>query len=109
MSRFLLFGLFLLLDLLKDAGHFIGSLTQLKKGNEPKRVHGHHLVCLHELLLVCLGLRKEDLFALLLRCGQLHHSMDAATIKVAKELYSTPYELMHPHKDRILGNVKPMN
>ncbi len=50
MSRLLLFWLLLVLgDLLKNAGRFIGSLTLLEKGNKPKRVHGHCLVCLREL------------------------------------------------------------
>jgi hypothetical protein len=84
MSRLLLFGLFLLLD-----------LTLLEKGNEPKRGHGHHLVCLCRLKLMCLGLRKEDLFALLLHCGKLHRLTDVATVKVAEELYSMLHELMH--------------
>jgi hypothetical protein len=42
-----------------------------------------------------LGLRKEDLFAFLLRCGQLHCSTDVAIIKVAEELHSMPHEIMH--------------
>jgi hypothetical protein len=43
MSRFLLFWLFFFLDLLKDSGRFIGSLTLLKKGDEPKWVRVHRL------------------------------------------------------------------
>jgi hypothetical protein len=74
MSRLLLFRLLLLLDLFKNAGHFIGSLTLLEKDYELKRVHGHHFVCFCKLVLMHLGLRKEDLIALLLGCGQLHHS-----------------------------------
>jgi hypothetical protein len=35
MSHLLLFWLFFLLDLVKDADHFIVSLTLLKKGDEP--------------------------------------------------------------------------
>jgi hypothetical protein len=95
MTRLLLFGLFLLFDLFKDADCFIGSLTLLEKGNEPKRVRGHHLVCLLKLVLMCLGLHKEDLLARLLRCEKLHCLMDVATIKVAEELYLTLHELMH--------------
>jgi hypothetical protein len=56
-----------------------------------------------------LGLCKEDLFALLLRCGQLHCSTDVATAKVAEELYSTPHELMHWHEGRLPGSVKPVD
>ncbi len=101
MSRLLLFRLFLLLDLLKDAGRFIGSLTLLKKGNKPKQVHRHHFVCLYKLVLMRLRPRKEDLFALLLRCGQFHHLTDVATIKVAEELYWTLHECMHQHEGRL--------
>jgi hypothetical protein len=39
-SRPLLSWLFLLLDLLKNAGCFIGSLTLLEKGNKPTQVRG---------------------------------------------------------------------
>jgi hypothetical protein len=94
MNHFLCFWL-LLLDLLKDAGHFISSLTLLKKGNEPKRIHGHHFICLHKLELMCLGRLKEDLFGLLLRCGQLNCSTDIVTVRVAEEVYSVPHELIH--------------
>jgi hypothetical protein len=38
----------------------------------PKRLRGHRLDCLCKLVLMCLGLRKENLFVLLLRCLQLH-------------------------------------
>ncbi len=44
MSRLLLFWLLFLLDLVKDAGCFIGSLTLLKKGYMQKQVCGHCLV-----------------------------------------------------------------
>jgi hypothetical protein len=47
-------------NLLKNSGRFIGSLTLLKKGNELKQVRGHHFVCLLELKMMHLGLRKED-------------------------------------------------
>jgi hypothetical protein len=70
MSRLLLFQLLLVLgDLLKNAGCFINSLTLLKKGSKPKRVYGHCLLCLCKLEKMHLGLRKEDLFALLMRRG----------------------------------------
>ncbi len=68
-----------LLDLVKDAGRFIGSLALLEKGYEPKQVCGHHLVCFRELVLMCHR-------PLLMRCGQLHCSTDVATIEVAEEL-----------------------
>jgi hypothetical protein len=70
MSRLLLFWLLIVLgNLLTNACLFIGSLTLLKKGNTPKRVRGHHLVCLRKLKLMHLGMHKEDLFALLLLHG----------------------------------------
>jgi hypothetical protein len=82
MSHLLLFWLLLVLgNLLKDAGCFIGSLTLLKKGYEPKRIHGHHFACFCKLKLMRLGLREEDLFALLLHCGQLHCLADVATVE----------------------------
>jgi hypothetical protein len=110
MSQLLLFWLPLFLgNLLKNAGCFIGSLTLLEKGNKPKWDRGHHLVCLHKLELMCLGLHEEDLFALLLCCGQLHCSIDVTTIKVAEEIYSTPHEVMHWHEGGLLGGVKPTN
>jgi hypothetical protein len=56
---------------------------------------------------MCLGLRKEDLFALLLRRRQLHRLTDVATIKVAKKLYLTLLELMHWHEGGLLGGAKP--
>jgi hypothetical protein len=55
-SRILLFQLFFLLDLVKDVGRFISSLTWLKEGHEPKRVCGHHLDCFHKLVLMRLAL-----------------------------------------------------
>ncbi len=87
MRRLLLFWLLFLLDLVKDASCFIGSLTLLKKGNELKQVCENHLVCFCKLELMHLELHKEDLFAFLLRYGQLDCSTDVATVKVAEELY----------------------
>jgi hypothetical protein len=108
MSYLLLFWLLIFLgDFLKNAGCFIGSLTLLGKGNKMKQVCGHHLVCLCKLELMHLGLHKEDLFALLLHCGQLHHLTDVVTIKVAEELYSTPHELMNWLEGGLLGGAKP--
>jgi hypothetical protein len=96
MSCLLLFWmLFFLGNLLKNPGHFIGSLALLEKTNKPKRVHGHYFVFLHKLELIRFGLREEDLFALLLCCGQLHRSTDVDTVKIAEKLYSTPHEFMH--------------
>jgi hypothetical protein len=109
MSRLLLVWLLLLLDLVKDAGHFIGSLTLLEKGHKPKRVRGHHFVCFRKLKLMPLWLRKKDLFAVLLHCGQLHRSTEVAAIKVAEELHSTLHKLMHQYERRLLGNATPAN
>jgi hypothetical protein len=96
MSRLLLFWLFFALgNLLKNASRFVGRFTLLKKINELERVHGHHLVCIHELKLMRLGLHKEDLFTLLLRHGYLHGLTEEATVKIADELYLMLHELMH--------------
>jgi hypothetical protein len=105
-SRLLLFCLlFVLGDLLKNTSCFVGCLTLLENGNELKRVCGHHLVCIHKIKLMRLGLRKEDLFTLLVHCGYLHCLSEVATIKVAHELYSTLHELMHWHEDGLLGST----
>ncbi len=109
MSRLLLFWLLLLLELVKDAGCFIGSLTLLEKGYEPKRVHGHHFVCFCKLVMMFLGLCKKELFALLLRCGQLHCLTGITTVDVAKELHLTPHKFMHRHERGFLGSAKLTN
>ena len=69
MSCLLVLQLLLLLELVEDTGLFVGSLALLKKGHEPKRIRGHHFVCFLELKLMCLWLRKKDLFACLLHYG----------------------------------------
>jgi hypothetical protein len=108
LSRLLLFRLLFVLDNLpKNAGHFVGRLTLLKKSNELKWVHGHHLVCIHKLKLMRLGLHKEVLFTLLLRSGYLDCSMEVATVKIADELNLMPHELMHWHEGRFFGSTKP--
>ncbi len=59
MSRFLFFWLlFILGNLLENASHFVSCLTLLKESNEFERVSGHHLVQVHKLELMRLGLRK---------------------------------------------------
>ncbi len=73
------------------------------------QVHRHHLVHLHELVLMRLRLHEEDLLALLLHCGQLHRSMDVATVKVAEELYLMLHEFMHRHEGGLFGGAKPKN
>ncbi len=57
MSHLLFFWLLLLLELVKEVGRFIGSLTLLKKGHKPKRVCAHCLVHFLELKLMHLGLQ----------------------------------------------------
>jgi hypothetical protein len=89
MSCLLFFWLlFILGDLLKNASCFVGRLTLLKESNELEQVSGQHFVCIHKLKLMCLGLHKGDLVALLLHRGHFHHSAEVATLKKAEELYS---------------------
>jgi hypothetical protein len=109
MSRLLFLRLFLLLELVKDAGYFVGSLTLHKKGHKPKSIPGHCFVCFRKLKLMRFGLCKKDLFTYLLPCGQLHHWTEVAAIKVAEELHLMPHKLMHRHEHRLLGAVKPTN
>jgi hypothetical protein len=110
MSRSLLFWLLLVLgNLLKNAGRLVGRLTLLKESDQLERVSRHRLVQVHKLELVHLGLHKEDLFTLLLCRGYFHCSTEVATLKVAEKLYLTPHELVHWHKSRLLGHMKPAN
>jgi hypothetical protein len=67
------------------------------------------LFLFHQLELMRLWLREEDLLLFHLRCGHFHHSTDVATVKVAEELYLTPHEIMHWHEGRLLGSAKPAN
>jgi hypothetical protein len=99
--------LFILGNLLKNASCFVGCLTLHKESGELEWVSGHRLVPVHKLELMCLGLRKEDLFTLLLRCGYFHCWMELATLKMAEKLYLTPHELVHWHESRLLGCTKP--
>jgi hypothetical protein len=99
--------LFVLGNLLKIASHFVGCLTLLKESDEVEQVRRHHLACICKLKLMHLRLHKEDLFTLLLCCGQLHGSTYETTIKIADEPYSTPHELVHLHEVGLLGNTKP--
>jgi hypothetical protein len=45
---------------------------------------GRTVLFVSKLVLVCLELHEEDLFALLLRCWQLHCQMEVAVAKVAE-------------------------
>ncbi len=56
---------------------------------------------------MCLRLRKEDFFTLLLPCGRFHCSTEVATLKISEELYSTMHELVHWHEGGLLGHTKP--
>ncbi len=58
-SLFFFLLLFVLGNLLKNASHFVGCLTLLKESNELEQVSKHCLVCIPELKLMHLGLRKE--------------------------------------------------
>jgi hypothetical protein len=110
MSRFLFLRLLLILDdLIKNTSCLVGHLTLLEEGNHSERVGRYHLVQVGELVLVCLRLRKEDLFTLLLRRGYVHCSTEVVTLKVAEKLHSTPHELMHWHESELLGHTKPAN
>jgi hypothetical protein len=108
---FFFFGCFLSLGIFSRMPVALSAAWHCsKKGNKPKRVHGHCFVCLCKLKVMCLWLHKEDLFALLLRHGQLHHSTDVATtVKVAEKLYLTPHELMHWYEGGLLSSAKPAN
>jgi hypothetical protein len=87
----------------------VGCLTLLKEGNHSEWVGRHHLVQVGELVLVCLRLREEDLFTLLLRHGYVHHSMEVVALRVATKLYSAMHELVHWHESGLLGRMKPAN
>ena len=56
-----------------------------------------------------LGLRKEDLFTLLLCHGYVHRLTEVVTLKVAEKLHSMPHDLVHRHESRLLGRMKPAN
>jgi hypothetical protein len=104
MSRVLLFQLLLVLgNLLENA------LTLLEESNKLDWVSRHHLVQVRELELMCLGLRKEDLFTLLLCCGYFNVSTEVATLEIAEKLHSMLHELVHRHESGLLGRTKPAN
>ena len=80
MSRFLFLWLLLILgDLIKNASRLVGRLTLLKEGNHSEQVGRHRLIQVGKLVLVHLGLRKEDLFTLLLRRRYIHCSTEVTT------------------------------
>ncbi len=104
MSCFCSLWLFLLLELIKGSSRFVCSLALLKKGHEPKRVHGHCFVCLCKLKLMHLW-HKKSLFRFLLHFEQLNCSKEESAIKVAEELHLMPHEFMHWHECKLLGNA----
>jgi hypothetical protein len=73
-------------------------LTLLEEGNHSERVGGYRLVQVSKLVLVRLGLCKEDLLTLLLHQKYIHCPTEVITIKVAEMLHSTPQELVHWHE-----------
>jgi hypothetical protein len=110
MSRFFFLWLLLILgNLIKNASRLVGCLTLLEEGNHSERVRRHRLVQVSKLVLVRLGLHKEDLFTLLLCCGYIHCSMEVVTLEVAEKLHLTPHELVHRHQSGLLGRTKPTN
>jgi hypothetical protein len=110
MSHFLYLWLLLILGhLLENASCLVSSLTLLEECNELEWVNRHRLVQVCTLKFVCLGLRKEDLFTLLLRCVYFYHSTEVATLKIAEKLYLKPHELVHRHERRLLGSTKPVD
>ncbi len=96
-------------NLLENASHLVSCLTLLKEGNHSERVSRHYLVQVGELVLVCLWLRKEDLFTLLLHCGCVHCLTEVVTLEVAEKLHSMPHELVHWHESGLLCHTKPAN
>jgi hypothetical protein len=110
MSCFPLLWLLLVLgNLLKNASRLAGCLTLLKESNHLERVLKHHFVQVSKLVLVRLGLHKEDFVTLLLRCGYIHCSTEVTTLKVAEKLRLMLCELMHEHECGLLGCTKPAN
>ncbi len=109
-SCFLFLWLLLILgNVIKNPSRLVGCLTLLKEGNHFERVRRHHLIQVGELVLVCLRLRKEDLFTLLLHHGYVHCLTEVVTLEVAEKLHLTWHELVHWHESRILGHTKPAN
>ncbi len=110
MSRFSFFWLLLVFrDLLENASCLVSCLTLLKESNHPDRVGRHHFVQVGKLVLVRLGLRKEDLLTLLLHRGYVHCLMEVITLKVAEKLHLMPRELVYWHECGLLGHTKPVN
>ncbi len=58
---------------------------------------------------MCPGLRKEDLFTLLLHRRYVHCSTEVTTLKVAEKLYLMLHKLVHWHESRLLRSTEPAN
>jgi hypothetical protein len=84
-------------------------LTLLEEGDHSERVGRYRLVQVGKLVLVHLGLRKEDLFTLLLRPGYFLHLMEVFTHDVAEKLHLMPHELMNWHESGLFCRTKPAN
>jgi hypothetical protein len=84
LSHFLFLWLLVLGNLLENVSRFVGRLTPLEEGDHLERVNRYCLVQIGELVLVCLRLRKEDLFTLLLCFRYVHCLTKVATLKVAE-------------------------
>jgi hypothetical protein len=107
MSRTLFLWLLLVPgNLLENASRLVGCLTLLKEGNHSERVGSYRLVQVGKLVLVRLGLRKEDLFTLLLHHGYVHRLTEVVTLEVAKKLHSMPHELVHWHESGLFCRTK---
>ncbi len=109
LSHFSFLWLLVLGNLLKIASRLVDCLTLLKEGNHLEQVSRHCLVQVSELVLVRLGLRKEDLFTLLLRHRYIYRSTEVTTLAVAEKLYSTPHELVNWHESGLLRSMEPAN
>jgi hypothetical protein len=110
MSHFVFFWLlFILSNLLENASCYVGCLTLHKESDDFEQVSGHLLVQVCDIELMRLGLRKEDLFTLLVCHGYFHRLMEVATLEIAKELYSTLHDLVHQHESELLGSTTPAN
>ncbi len=108
MSCFLFLWLLLVFgNLLENASRLVSCLTLLKEGNQSEWTDRHHLVQARKLVLVCVRLREEDVFTLLLRLGYIHCSTEV--VALAEELYLPPHEFMHRHESKLLGRTKPAN
>ncbi len=109
LSRFPFLRLLVLGNLLKNASRLVGCLTLLEEGDHSEWVSRHRLVQIGKLVLVHLGLCKEDLFTLLLCHRYVHCLTEVTIIEVAEKLHLMPRELVHRHESRLLRVTEPAN